>query len=94
VASKALLITRWDNPLLYAWTRCANSCFLRRHIEATAAVLERQRWADAPVNDGLFARRARVRQGLNRPWSHGPWAVLGPACGPKRTSESYSPTAA
>jgi len=30
---------------------------LGRHTGSLAAVLERQWWADAPVNDGLFVRR-------------------------------------
>src|SRR5262249_24088444 len=48
----------WDD-------RCAN-CGLREGIyRSLAAFLERQWWADAPVNDGLFVRGDAKRRNFN-----------------------------
>jgi len=56
-AAKPLLFTRWDNPLLYAWTAPRQRLSPRRHIGVTYGDSRAPRWADAPVNDGLFVRR-------------------------------------
>ena len=56
-AAKPLLFTRWDNPLLYAWTAPRQRLSPRRHIGVTCGDSRAPRWADAPVNDGLFVRR-------------------------------------
>ncbi|MGC1842691.1 MAG: hypothetical protein WA730_09870, partial [Pseudolabrys sp.] len=51
-------LASWDNPLLYAWSAlCQRLPSKKAHRAHFVAVLERQWWADAPVNDGLFVRR-------------------------------------
>ena len=52
-----LLIPRWDLRCSMLGRPLCQQRAPRRHIGSLAAVLERQWWADAPVNDGLFVRR-------------------------------------
>jgi hypothetical protein len=46
--------------------RCANGLPPRRHVGATCGGSRTRRWADAPVNDGSFVRRAAYGRSLNR----------------------------
>jgi hypothetical protein len=56
---------RW--PTRYMPFRYGSAwAWLRAKQGSLAAVLDRQWWADAPVNDGLIVRRAPTRRSLNQ----------------------------